>query len=500
MRMRRIHSSLADTTWRALSTMWTLSMGFQVMKLRQILFVLLALTTTVASATDVSDIPDIGADDTSVRATARSSSVMGADLSNAPRVDVDKPVEFIPLYMRDKRIFGFTSFQSLVDAAPAGSTLRPKPGFYAGPVLLTKPLIIDGGGKVTIDGGEKGTVFVISTNGSTVRGLHLTGSGPSHDTDDACLNVRGNSNVIENNEIDNCLFGIDLKQSNLNIVRGNSIRSKPFELGMRGDGIRLWYSMENRIENNRVVDSRDNVAWYSNRNVFYHNYGARSRYSLHFMFANNNIVDGNHYYDNAVGVYLMYNSNTVLRNNVISHSNGPTGMGIGFKESSGTLIEGNEIIYCSLGISSDLSPYQPDSEIVLKNNRIAYNGVAIAFNSDMTGWVVHGNSFVGNISNVSVSGSGSEKRNDWRGNFWDDYQGFDRNNDGHGDTTYDLYAYADRIWMEIPQASFFKVAPALEVLDFLERLAPFSSPTLILRDEKPLFNNPWKRDGREIEQ
>ena len=40
----------------------------------------------------------------------------------------------------------------------------------------------------------------------------------------------------------------------------------------------------------------------------------------------------------------------MLRNNVISHSNGPTGMGIGFKEASGTLIESNEIIYCSLGI------------------------------------------------------------------------------------------------------------------------------------------------------
>ncbi len=472
--------------------MWTLSTGYQVMKLRQTLFVLLAATATLAGAASVEDIPDIGADDTSVHATLKGPSVTGVDLSNAPRVDVDKPVELIPLYMRDKRIHGLVSFQSLVDAAPVGSTLHPKPGSYAGPVQLTKLLIIDGGVKVTIDGGDKGTVFLIRTDGATVRGLHLTGSGPSHDSDDACLNVRGNRNLIENNEIDNCLFGIDLKQSNLNIVRGNSIRSKPLEIGMRGDGIRLWYSMENHIENNRVVDSRDNVAWYSNGNVFYHNYGSRSRYSLHFMFANNNVVDSNKYYDNTVGIYLMYNENTVVRNNVISHSNGPTGMGIGFKESSETLIEGNEIIYCSLGISSDLTPFQPGSKIIIKNNRVAYNGVAMSFNSDMTGWEVHGNSFVGNISNVSVAGTGSEQRNDWRGNFWDDYQGFDRNNDGHGDTTYDLYAYADRIWMEIPQASFFKVAPALEVLDFLERLAPFSSPTLILRDENPLFNDPWK--------
>jgi nitrous oxidase accessory protein len=41
--------------------------------------------------------------------------------------------------------------------------------------------------------------------------------------------------------------------------------------------------------------------------------------------------------------------------------------------------------------------------------------------------------------------------------------------------------------MEIPQARFFKTSPALELLDFLERLAPFSSPDLMLKDEKPRF-------------
>lgn len=415
-----------------------------------------------------------------------------ADMSNAPRVDVDKPVDLVPLYLRDKRIHGLQPFQALVDAAPAGSTLRPKPGKYAGPVHLTKPLNIEGDGKVTIDGGNKSTVFVIETSGARVRGLHLMGSGSSHDTDDACLNVRGHQNLIENIIIDDCLFGIDLKQSNNNIVRSNRIRSKPADLGVRGDGIRLWYSMNNRIERNQVVDSRDMVVWYSNGNTFYGNYGARSRYSIHFMFSHNNVVDSNRFYDNAVGIYLMYNENTIIRHNVISHATGSTGMGIGFKEASGALLEGNEIIYCALGLSADLSPFQPDSKIILKNNRIAYNGIAIAFNSDLAGYEVTGNSFEGNISNLSVGGAGSGQRNVWQGNYWDDYEGFDRNGDGLGDTSYDLYAYADRVWMEIPQARFFKVAPALEVLDFLERLAPFSTPVLLLRDEKPLFNNPWK--------
>jgi len=414
------------------------------------------------------------------------------DLSTAPRVNVDAPTRLVPLRERDKRIHGLAPFQALVDAAPAGSTLRPKPGNYAGPVHLTKPLIIDGGGKVTIDGGDKGTVFVLETNGATLRGVHLTGSGSSHDGDDACLNVRGHNNTIDGLVIDNCLFGIDLKLSNNNIVRGNRVRSKVAELGVRGDGLRLWYSMNNRIEANTVVDSRDMVAWYSNGNLFLNNYGARSRYSIHFMFANDNAVEGNRFYDNSVGVYLMYTENITVRNNVISHSNGPTGMGLGFKEASAALIENNEIIYNALGLSADLSPFQPDTKIILKNNRIAYSGIAISFNSGLEGYEATGNIFEGNITNLAVAAGGNARHNLWNGNYWDDYQGFDRNNDGIGDTAYDLYAYADRIWMEIPAARFFKNAPMMETLDFLERLAPFSSPDLLLRDEKPLFNRPTR--------
>jgi nitrous oxidase accessory protein len=64
-------------------------------------------------------------------------------------------------------------------------------------------------------------VFSVQTDGVVLRGLHLTGSGDSHDTDDSCLDVRGHNNVLENLVIDNCLFGIDLKQSNDNILRKN---------------------------------------------------------------------------------------------------------------------------------------------------------------------------------------------------------------------------------------------------------------------------------------
>ena len=419
----------------------------------------------------------------------------GADMSNAPRVQIDRPKPTFMLSQRDKRVHGLKPFQDLVDKAPAGSVLKPPPGIYSGPVVINKPLIIDGQNQVTIDAGDKGTVMSLNGGNSALRRIRLTGSGDSHDTDDSCLDVRGNDNVIENIRADNCLFGLDFKQSNNNRIVGNEIRSKERELGVRGDGLRLWYSNDNLIENNKIIDSRDMVAWYSHRNTFRNNLGQRSRYSIHFMFANENIVENNRFYDNAVGVYFMYTEGGTVRNNVISHATGATGMGIGFKEASGTLIENNEIIYCGVGIGSDLSPFQPDSSIEIRGNRFAYNGIGIVFNSETGGNNLRDNIFEGNLTQVSYGGRGDNNnnaRNFWEGNYWDDYQGFDRNSDGYGDVKHDLYAYADQIWIEMPVARFFRSSPVMELLDFLERLAPFSTPDLILRDEKPRFIKPQR--------
>ena len=324
-----------------------------------------------------------------------------------------------------------------------------------------------------------------------MRGLHLTGSGDSHDSDDSCLDVRGHNNRIENLVVDNCLFGIDLKQSNDNVVRGNRISSKPFDLGVRGDGLRLWYSHRNLIENNEVVDTRDMVAWYSNDNIFRGNVGKRSRYSIHFMFANNNIVENNRFYDNAVGVYFMYMEGGAARNNVISHATGAAGMAFGFKESSNIEISRTTRSSIAPSVSAPTcrrsSPIPPSAST---GNRFAYNGIAMQLTSELGGNILKDNVFEGNLTDVFQGGRGNGDKNTWLGNYFDTYQGFDRDKDGIGDTPHENYAYADQLWMEIPAARFFKNSPVLELLDFLERLAPFSTPEMQLRDAKPRFNKP----------
>lgn len=378
--------------------------------------------------------------------------------------------------------------QPLVDATPPGGTLVPPPGRYAGPVVLRHPIVLDGKGQVSIDAGGSGSVVRILTEHAVVRGLHLQGSGANPDHLDAGVQVRGSHNRIEDNVIEDCLFGVDLKQVDDNLIRGNRIRSKPFSLGERGDGIRLWYSNHNRILDNRVSRVRDLVVWYSLSNVFERNHVEDSRYGLHFMYAHHNQVRENVFTHDRVGIFLMYSDGLVVSGNRIVGASGPTGLGIGVKESSSITASGNAIAYCARGIYLDVSPYDPETTNTFSGNRIAYNGMGIVFHNDWHGNVFVGNALEGNFAQVTVDDDSSANRNRWRGNYWSDYRGFDRNRDEQGDAPYELYDYADKIWIELPEAAFFRGSPVLELIDFLDHLAPFSEPTLVLRDPSPRMN------------
>ncbi len=384
--------------------------------------------------------------------------------------------------------------QLMVDEAEPNAILTPDPGVYAGPIILDQPLTIDGRGQVTIDSGGEGSVIYLDTDGATIKNLRLTGSGNSHNDIDAGVQVRGNFNVIKDNTIDDCLFGIDLQQSEHNIVRRNRISSKPRELGQRGDAVRLWYCFHNKIEDNVCTDSRDMVVWYSSENEIRGNTLTNSRYSLHFMYSRYNLVENNRYFNNTVGIFLMYSDGIVVRGNHIAHAAGPTGVGIGFKETSELSIEGNEVLYCASGLYIDVSPFQPDTFNRFENNLIAYNGIGVRFLSDWHGNIFTGNHFADNLTQVFVGSGMSANRNEWRSNYWSDYEGFDRDLDGVGDTPHELYAYADRIWRDVPYAQFYKGSPMLEILDFLERLAPFTEPNLVLRDDTPRMR---KEEGED---
>jgi nitrous oxidase accessory protein len=374
--------------------------------------------------------------------------------------------------------------QPWLDTALPGASIRLPPGTYAGPAVISKPLRLDGDGKVIIDAGGHGTVLTIKANKVTLRGLTLRGSGDSHDALDSGIMAEGRELLIENNVIEDVLFGISLHRTTDSVVRGNRIRSRAVDPADRGDGLRLWYSTGNRIEDNDIAQIRDITVTNSPHNRFTGNTIKDSRRAFNFLFSHRSLVDRNHLEKNSTGIIALNSDGLIIRNNRVLHAMDASGAGIALKETSAALVENNEIVHCAHGIMAD-SPMDPINRIVFIGNLVAHNITGVYFYGAKGGHIAIGNTFRGNLWPVTIIGDGDPMNDTWWGNYWDEYEGFDRDHDGFGDRPYELLAYADRIWIETPAAKFFRNSPVLELLDFLERLAPFAAPALILRDPAP---------------
>ena len=386
------------------------------------------------------------------------------------------------------------ALQSLIDATPVGGVLRLAPGEYAAPVVISRSITLDGIGRAVLCGDGRSTVLTLRTNGATVKGLTLTGSGESHDRMDAGILVQGDGNRIENNVLEDVFFGIHVKQGNDNRIIGNRITGKDLPLGLRGDGLRLWNSRRNLIQGNRIQRVRDLTFANSPENTIVGNTLKDGRQAMEFIFSPDSRVEDNDLEQVGSGIVVLYSPRLRIRGNRIAHAWDGGGSGLAFKESGDALVENNRVIHCAVGLSAN-SPLGDASILTIKGNDFAHNVTGLYFYGEAGGHRILANRFEHNFIQVGVSAVGVGSANVWRDNYWSDYQGFDHDGDGIGDTPHEIYLYADRIWMETPMASFFRGSPALELLDFLERLAPFSSPAMILRDPRPKMRREQQEDG-----
>ena len=266
--------------------------------------------------------------------------------------------------------------QPIIDNAVPGEIITLEPGFYTGPLhIRTNGLVIDGGGECTISGLGIETVIHIESDSVIIKNCKITNSGGSHDRIDSGVKIFGNYNIVENCRIDECLFGVDIFKSDHNLILHNEISSLTRrDKALKGDAIRLWWASYNTIKGNYWHEVRDMVVWYSAENLFEENKGVGNRYSIHFMYAHNNRVQGNEFFGNSVGVFLMYSERTIMVDNLIMGSVGISGMCLGMKETSSNQILHNRFIYSAEGIHIDVSPFVPEKINTIAHNEIAFCG------------------------------------------------------------------------------------------------------------------------------
>ncbi|HHW84859.1 MAG TPA: nitrous oxide reductase family maturation protein NosD [Chloroflexi bacterium] len=389
---------------------------------------------------------------------------------------------------------GHVSLQAMIDDATPGDTVVVPAGTWQAPLHIDKPLTLEGQAWPVIQGDGSGDVIRISAPDVTVRGLVVRGSGISLDREDAAIRSSGANTVIENNRIEDALFGVYLEQAPDSIVRGNTIHGMELPISRRGDGLKIFYSPRTLIENNVMRDTRDALLWYSPYSIVRGNDFATGRYGLHMMQSDHHLIESNIFRNNSVGVYVMYGTGFELRRNLLADNRGPSGYGVGLKEASDVLLEGNRIVNNRAGVYSDSSPLQPETAVTYHNNLFAYNEIGLEMLPNTQRNRFQDNIFLDNGEQVNVYGGGDLTHNAWavdgRGNYWSDYAGFDANADAIGDLPYTSKSLFDNLAGSHPELRLFHLSPASDALDLAAKAFPIFAPQPRMSDPAPLMQPP----------
>lgn len=373
---------------------------------------------------------------------------------------------------------------ALAAAAP-GDTVRVAAGVYRERPVIDQLVVLLGEPGAVLDGGGDGTVLTVNAT-ATIRGFVIRGSGRRQAAEHAGILASGAPGlVIEDNRLEDVLFGIYVKQSDRPVIRRNVVIGADVPVARRGDGIRLWYSRDGVIEHNRVRRVRDVVVWFSHRARARGNDVRESRYGLHYMYSNHGLFEDNKFVGNHVGAFLMYSTDITFRRNLLAEARGTTGRGLGFKDADRITAEKNALIRNAVGIFLDNSPHSVGATNHFRGNVVAWNDVGVSLLPSVHDNVFTENTFLDNLRPVAVTGGGTALANRWTGNYWSDYASFDTDGDGIGDRPYVYARLSGDLLARHDELAVFTLSPATAALDLVGRIFPLLEPQPVVVDSFP---------------
>ncbi|MBI2394150.1 MAG: nitrous oxide reductase family maturation protein NosD [Deltaproteobacteria bacterium] len=373
--------------------------------------------------------------------------------------------------------------RQLIDEGPAEIWLEART--YRTSLLVRRALSLRGRKGATLEGPGQGTVLSVRANDVVIDNLVVRGSGKNFVSEDAAVRARGERVTIRHLFVDGTLFGVTLEACAACVVEDSHVRGADVAEVLRGDGIKLWEAHDSVVRRNYVERVRDIVVWYSRKARLEHNVVRGSRYGTHFMYAHDSAVRESTLLDNVVGVFVMYSARLSVEDNVLAGARGAAGMGLGFKESDGVSVSGNTIVANTTGLFLDRSPLDPTKHVVVRDNGIRLNQVAIALHGDANGVSFLANDLVNNASLIDITGGGDAMKLEFAGNHFSEYVGYDLDRDGAGDVPFTHARLSSELASDHPQIAFVHGTVAMTLLDVVARTFPLLSPRRILVDGRP---------------
>lgn len=356
---------------------------------------------------------------------------------------------------------------------------------------ITKPLIIIGINKPTLDAQLKGEIFIVKSNNVSISGCGFHNVGETSMIDWAGVKILESENVkIFNNEFRNCYFAIYLSASNNCTVNDNNIIGTPKEEQTTGNGIHAWKCDSILITNNHCEGHRDGIYFeFVTNSIVRNNYSTKNiRYGLHFMFSHQDEYTHNTFTENGAGVAVMYSKRVKMHENIFMKNWGGSAYGILLKDISDSEIVHNHFMANTVGLYMEGC-----SRMKIENCLFDQNGIAIRIQANCDENHLNENNFMSNTFDVATNGS--VVFNYFEKNYWDKYQGYDLDKNGIGDIPYRPVSMFSTLVEQMPQVMILLRSFTATLLDKIERIIPSFTPEN-LKDEQPTMKpNDFKPIG-----
>ncbi|MTI27206.1 nitrous oxide reductase family maturation protein NosD [Fulvivirga kasyanovii] len=375
----------------------------------------------------------------------------------------------------------YQSIKAAIATAKSGDTVIVKKGTYKeGNIEIRKPLVLVGEGFPVVDGENDSEIFTIYADSVTISGFQIQNVGTSYTVDRAGINVvKSDHVVIKNNKLINTFFGIYLQKSKHNLIENNEIIGEAEEEMSSGNAIHLWYCKNIRIENNTLKKHRDGIylEFVDSSRIVNNVSEGNVRYGLHFMFSNHDEYIDNTFRDNGAGVAVMFSRYILMDNNLFDHNWGTTAYGILLKE-----IYDSEIINSTFKKNTTAIYGESATRMKIHNNTFEQNGWALRLLGSCMDNTIKGNNFYSNTFDVTTNSS--RNYNEYSGNYWDEYTGYDLDKDGVGDVPYHPVKLFSYIVTKSESSIVLLRSLFIDILNFAEKVTPVFTPATLV-DEKP---------------
>ncbi len=375
--------------------------------------------------------------------------------------------------------------QGIDTAAPYDTVIVERGVYFEYDIIIGKPLTLMGEAGAIIDAEKKGSILKVQTQDVHISNLTIKHVGISHTDEFAAVHISETKNfTLDKLIIEDAFFGILIEGSSGGLITNNELSGESELEFFSGNGIHAWKSKDITVTGNTIRNLRDGIylEFVNNSKVTNNLSEHNIRYGLHFMFSNNNAYSNNIFRRNGAGVAVMFSKFIEMKENQFLNNWGTASFGLLLKE-----IYDAEIVDNMFDENTVAIKVEGSSRVNYLNNVFSKNGWGIKMTGGCYANKLKNNSFANNSFDVSFNSRMND--NEFSGNYWSTYNGYDLDKDGIGDVPHRPVKLFSYVVDRTPESIVLLRSFFVDLINFTENVAPVFTPVDLI-DNSPLMRKP----------